>query len=135
MKSIVTATLAASVLAFALEVSAQAPAPTPAPGIKRTLLQRSDIGNNMEVILGLAEISPGAATGRHSHFGTETGMVIEGESSLEIEGAAPRLIKAGDSYLIPAGKIHDAKTVGDKPVKVLATYVVEKGKPLATLAP
>ena len=127
--------LAASVRAFALDACAQPPPPTPPPGIKRTLLQRSDIGNNMEVILGLAEISPGASTGRHSHFGTETGMVLEGESSLEVEGAAPRLLKAGDSYLIPPGKIHDAKTVGDKPVKVLATYVVEKGKPLATPAP
>ena len=135
MKSIVATVLAASVLAFAIDAAAQTPAPTPPPAIKRTILQRSDIGNNMEVILGLAEISPGGATGRHSHFGVETGMVIEGESSLEVEGATPRLIKAGDSYLIPAGKIHDAKTVGDKPLKVLATYVVEKGKPLAIAAP
>jgi quercetin dioxygenase-like cupin family protein len=135
MRSIFAAALAAGALAFALDAAAQAPGPAPAPGIKRTVLQRSDIGNNMEVILGLAEIAPGASTGRHSHFGTETGMVLEGESSLEVEGAAPRLIKAGDSYLIPAGTVHDAKTVGDRPVKVLATYVVEKGKPLATAAP
>jgi quercetin dioxygenase-like cupin family protein len=135
MRSIFAAALAAGALAFALDAAAQAPGPAPAPGIKRTVLQRSDIGNNMEVILGMAEIAPGASTGRHSHFGTETGMVLEGESSLEVEGAAPRLIKAGDSYLIPAGTVHDAKTVGDRPVKVLATYVVEKGKPLATAAP
>jgi quercetin dioxygenase-like cupin family protein len=136
MKSIVAATLAASVLAFALEALAQAPAPSPSPpaGIKRTLLQRGDIGNNMEVVLGLAEISPGGATGRHTHFGTETGMILEGSASIEIEGETPRLMKAGDSYIIPAGKVHDAKTVGDAPVKVLATYVVEKGKALATPA-
>jgi quercetin dioxygenase-like cupin family protein len=105
-----------------------------APGIKRTLLQRTDIGNNMEMILGLAEIAPGGSTGRHTHFGTESGYLIEGSASMEIEGETPKLLKAGDSYTIPANAIHDAKAVGDAPAKVLATYVVEKGKPLATPA-
>ena len=105
-----------------------------APGIKRTLLQRIDIGNNMEVILGIAEIAPGGAVGRHTHFGVETGYALAGQSSLEVEGEAPRLLNAGDSYAIPAGKVHDAKGVGAAPAKVLAVYVVEKGKPLATPA-
>jgi quercetin dioxygenase-like cupin family protein len=105
-----------------------------APGIKRTLLQRTDVGNNMEVILGLAEIAPGGATGRHTHFGVESGYVIEGSASFEIEGETPKLLKAGDSYTIPAGAVHDAKQVGDAPTRVIATYVVEKGKPLATPA-
>ena len=106
-----------------------------APGIKRTLLQRIDIGNNMEVILGIAEIAPGSSTGRHTHFGVETGYALAGQSSLEVEGEAPKLLNAGDSYSIAAGKVHDAKVVGDAPAKVLAVYVVEKGKPLATPAP
>jgi quercetin dioxygenase-like cupin family protein len=127
-----TSLVAAGFLAVSIAAYAQSVAP-PA-GIKRTLLQRTDIGQNMEVIMGLAEIAPGGAAGRHSHFGTETGYIVEGSSSLEIEGEAPRLLKAGDSYVIPFGKVHDAKTVGDAPVKVLATYVVEKGKPLATPA-
>ena len=106
-----------------------------APGIKRTLLQRIDIGNNMEVILGIAEIAPGGGTGRHTHFGVETGYTLAGTASLEIEGEAPKLLNAGDSYVIASGKVHDAKVVGDAPAKVLAVYVVEKGKPLATAAP
>lgn len=106
-----------------------------APGIKRTLLQRTDIGNNLEVILGTAEIAPGAHTGRHTHFGVETGYTLAGTATLEVEGEATRLLNAGDSYTIPAGKVHDAKVVGDAPAKVLAVYVVEKGKPLATPAP
>jgi quercetin dioxygenase-like cupin family protein len=105
-----------------------------APGIKRTLLQRTDVGNNMEMILGMAEIAPGGSTGRHTHFGVESGYMIEGTASMEIEGETPRLVKAGESYTIPAGKVHDAKAVGDAPAKVLATYVVEKGKPLPTPA-
>ena len=103
-----------------------------APGIKRTLLQRIDIGNNMELILGIAEIAPGGSTGRHTHFGVETGYTLAGQASLEVEGEAPRLMNPGDSYAIGVGKVHDAKVVGDAPAKVLAVYVVEKGKPLAT---
>jgi quercetin dioxygenase-like cupin family protein len=122
------ATLFVAVAAFAQGVA-------PPSGIKRTLLQRTDIGNNLEVVMGIAEIAPGGSAGRHSHFGTETGYVMAGSTSLEIEGEAPKLLKAGDSYVIAAGKVHDAKTVGDAPAKVLATYVVEKGKPLATPAP
>jgi acyl-CoA thioester hydrolase len=106
-----------------------------APGIKRTVLQRIDIGNNMEVIVGIAEIAPGGATGRHTHFGIETGYALAGQASLEVEGEAPKLLNAGDSYVIAAGKVHDAKVVGDGPAKVLAVYVVEKRKPLATPAP
>lgn len=105
-----------------------------APGIKRTILQRSDVGNNMEVIVGSAEIAAGGSTGRHTHFGVEVGYVLSGTSLLEIEGEAPKNLKAGDSYTIPAGKVHNA-TAKDGEAKVLATYVVEKGKPLATPAP
>jgi quercetin dioxygenase-like cupin family protein len=105
-----------------------------APGIKRTLLQRTDIGNNMELVLGLAEIAPKGSTGRHTHFGVETGYVLAGTSVLEVEGEAPRTLKAGDSYTIPAGKIHNA-SAGETDARVLATYAVEKGKPLATPAP
>ena len=102
-----------------------------APAIKRTILQRADVANNMEVILGSAEIAAGGSTGRHTHFGVETGYVVSGTSVLEIEGEAPRTLKAGDTYLIAAGKVHNA-TAKEGDAKVLATYVVEKGKPLAT---
>ena len=130
MKAIPKSALLFAIALATLCASAQA------PGIKRTLLQKSEIpGENREVILGMAEIAPGAAAGRHTHFGVETGYILEGQASLEIEGEPARQLKAGDSYTIPAGKVHDARTVGDKPVKVLATYVVEKGKPLATPAP
>lgn len=106
-----------------------------APAIKRTVLQRTDVGGNMEVVLGLAEIAKGGSTGRHTHFGAETGYVIEGTSTLEIDGEAPRTLKAGDSYLVPAGKVHNAIAIGEGTTRVLATYVIEKGKPLATPAP
>ena len=59
---------------------------------------------------------------------------MEGELNLVIDGKPPQVLKAGDSYQIPAGVIHDAKA-SDKPFKVLAIYIVDKNKPLATPAP
>jgi quercetin dioxygenase-like cupin family protein len=130
MRPITRIALATCVVALVAATSTVAQA----PGITRTLLQRTDVGGNMEMILGLAEIAPGGSTGRHTHFGVESGYMISGSASMEIEGETPKLLKAGDSYTIAANKIHDAKAVGDGPAKVLATYVVEKGKPLATPA-
>ena len=128
----------AALLAGATLAQAQTAAPAGAapPGIKRTLLQRTPSPDGKtEVILGLAEIAPGGSTGRHSHAGIETGMVLEGTANIEIDGEAPRVLKAGDSYANPTGKIHNASTIGAVPAKVLATYVVEKGPPLAIPAP
>jgi quercetin dioxygenase-like cupin family protein len=124
--------LAAALAAFA--VTADGQAPPSGPAIKRAILQRFDLAPDKEVVMALAEVPPGLAAGRHTHPGPETSYVIEGSASLEVEGEVPRIVKAGDSFAIPAGKIHDAKVVGDKPVKVLATYIIEKGKPLATPA-
>ena len=124
----------ASMLIAAIAVLAPG-ADAQAPGIKRTLMQRADLDDRREVIMGLAEIASGGATGRHTHFGTEVGYVLEGTSILEIDGEPARRLGAGDSYVIPAGKVHDARATGSSPAKVLATYVVDKGKPLATPAP
>lgn len=105
-----------------------------AEGIKRTPLQKFDVaGTPFETIIGSAEIQPGVSIGRHSHFGVEAGYVLEGEATLMLDGQPPKMIKAGDSYAIPAGVVHDAKA-GPKGAKVLATYVVEKGKAFATPA-
>jgi quercetin dioxygenase-like cupin family protein len=123
--------LAAVILAFTAVADAQT---SSGPAIKRSILQRFDLGADREVVTAIAEIPPGMAAGRHTHPGPETSYVVEGSASLEVEGEAPRLLKAGDSFAIPAGKVHDAKVVGDKPVKVLATYIIEKGKPLASPA-
>jgi len=136
MSRIFAAIVTASALGFASAAIAQQPAPAQPPsGIKRTPLQKVDVpGTNLDAITAIAEIAPNAAIGRHTHPGPETGYLIEGEMTLLIDGQPPRVLKAGESYQIPSGAIHDAKS-GDKGAKVLAVYVVEKGKPLATPAP
>jgi quercetin dioxygenase-like cupin family protein len=103
--------------------------------IKRTLLQKFDVpGANYETVIGIAEIVPNMNIGRHTHPGPEGGYMLEGEMVLMIEGQPAKTIKQGDSYQIPSGAVHDAKT-GPAGAKVIASYVVEKGKPLATPAP
>lgn len=122
-------------IAVAAVLLAAALAGAQAPGIKRAVLQRADVGSDREAVLAKAEIAVGGETGRHTHPGIEEGYVLSGSTSVEVEGEAPRVYKAGDSYTIPYGKIHNAKVVGSEPAVVLATYIVEKGKPLASPAP
>jgi quercetin dioxygenase-like cupin family protein len=106
------------------------------PAFKRTVLQQSDISvAGHEVVSAVADFEPRATPGRHTHFGEEIGYILEGTFLIEQEGKAPVTLKAGGSFLIPAGTIHNATNTGTGPGKILATYVVEKGKPLATPAP
>jgi len=104
-----------------------------APGFKRSVLQRADIEGHdpKECVLGNAELAPGASTGRHIHHGFEQGVVIEGDGELSVDGDAPRKLKAGDSYRVEARRPHEARNTGSGPMKLVATWVVEKGKPLA----
>jgi len=103
-------------------------------GIKRTILQRVDVpGAPYETVLGIAEISAGSNAGRHTHPGTEIGTVAEGEMVLLIDGQPPKTLKAGDSYQISSGTVHDVKATSG--AKVVAVYTVQKGQPLATPAP
>lgn len=124
------AALFCGLVGLAGPVLAQAP-----PAIKRTPLQSFDVpGPGYQTVMGTAEIAPGASIGKHTHFGIEAGYVLDGDFVMMVEGQPPKTYKAGDSYVIPTGIAHDAKA-GDKGAKVLATYVVEKGKPFATPSP
>jgi quercetin dioxygenase-like cupin family protein len=105
------------------------------PGFKRTPLQKHELtARGREAVQVIAEFAPSVAAGKHTHPGEELGYVLEGNLQLEIQGKPPLILKAGDSFFVPAGVVHDGKNVGSGPLKVLATYVVEKGKPVATPA-
>jgi quercetin dioxygenase-like cupin family protein len=103
------------------------------PAFKRTPLQKHDLtAHGREGVQVLAEFAPGAAAGKHTHPGEEMGYILEGTLQLEIEGKPPVTLNAGQAFFVPAGTVHDGKNVGKGPLKVLATYIVEKGKPVAT---
>jgi len=104
------------------------------PGLKRTILSQSDGPTaGYETIEAKVEIPAGSAVARHTHFGIETAYVIEGELHIELEGVGGKTVTAGDGYQVPAGVIHGGKN-GERPTTLIAVYVVEKGKPLATPA-
>ena len=103
------------------------------PGVTRTDLQRHDLSvPGREVDPGARRFRPGVTSPRHSHPGEEIVYVIEGLLEYQLEGKPPVTLKAGDVLFIPAGTIHAAKNVGSGNAAELATYIVEKGKPLVS---
>ena len=110
------------------------PAQAQQPGITRTDLQRHDLSvPGREVIQARVEFDPGVAFPKHWHPGEEIIYVLEGSLEYQIEGKPPVTLKAGDVLFIPARTVHTAKNVGSGPGAELATYVVEKGKPLVVM--
>ena len=107
-----------------------------ASGLTRTLVGRGDVSvPGREAVVARVEVAAGARAGRHTHPGDEISYVLEGEAELLIDGQPPRTVKAGESFIIPAGTVHDAHNAGSTPIKLVGVYVVEKGKPLASPAP
>jgi quercetin dioxygenase-like cupin family protein len=103
-------------------------------GTRRIDLQRHDLSApGREVIQARVEIDPGVTSPRHTHPGEEIIYVLEGSLEYQVEGKPPVTLNAGEVLFIPAGTIHAAKNVGSGNAAELATYVVEKGKPLVTI--
>jgi quercetin dioxygenase-like cupin family protein len=106
------------------------------PGVTRADLLRHDLGvPGREVVQVRVDFAPGAVAPEHSHPGEEIAYVIEGRLEYRLEGKPPVTLKAGEALFIPAGTIHSAKNVGGGNAAELATYIVEKGKPLVVLGP
>ena len=127
-----------SLVAAALPAMAQdaAPKPTAVETIKRLQLQRVDYPAALYAsMIFSVEVIPGGLIPRHTHPGVEMGYVLEGEGTLLVEGQPELVMKPGVSYKVPPGLPHSGKNTGDKPLRIAATYVVEKDKPLASPAP
>ena len=104
-------------------------------GVTRNDLQRHDLSTpGREAIQTIVSIAQGVTAPRHSHPGEEVIYVLEGVLEYQLDGQPPVTLKAGDVLFIPAGVVHSAKNVGSGNGAELATYIVEKGKPLVVLA-
>lgn len=127
--------VAAAVFAATLgggPLAAQQPAQT--QGIKRTILQTHDLpGSNLQSVQGIAQIGPDVAFPHHTHPGVEISYVLQGSLTLNVKGEPTRTLKAGQTSYVPAETPHWGRA-GPKGAKILATWVVEKGKPLASPA-
>jgi quercetin dioxygenase-like cupin family protein len=106
------------------------------PAVKRTVVKTGDVSvPGREAVIANVEIAPGGSVGRHTHPGDEISYVVAGEGEILMEGKPPLKIKPGDGFVVSGGTKHDAHNTGTQPLKLIAVYVVEKGKPLATPAP
>jgi quercetin dioxygenase-like cupin family protein len=125
--AVVAAVIVASGLVFHVARAQQA-------GTRRIDLQRHDLSvQGREVVQTIVELDPGITSSRHTHPGDEIVYVLDGAPlEYELEGKTPVTLKPGDVLFIPAGTIHAAKNVGNRKGAELATYIVEKGKPLLT---
>jgi quercetin dioxygenase-like cupin family protein len=109
--------------------------PAQQPGVTRTDVQRHDLSvSGREVVQVRVEFAKGVAFPRHSHPGEEVAYVLTGTLEYQIDGRPPVTLQAGDAVFIPAGAIHTARNVGPGAGSELATYIVQKGKPLVVIA-
>ena len=126
-----TRTMGLGLLIAAVASSAQAPRPS---GTTRTDLQRHDLGIfGREVLQARVDFAPGSSFPRHTHPGEEIIYVIAGTLEYELPAKGWVTLKTGDVLFVPAGGVHAARNKGSAPAAELATYVLEKGKPLTTL--
>ncbi|NML16920.1 cupin domain-containing protein [Azohydromonas caseinilytica] len=125
-----------SILIGAAALAAVGAVVAQASGLTRTLVSRSEISvAGREAVVVRVDVAANASAGRHTHPGDEIGYVMEGQLQLAVEGQPPRLVKAGESFTVPAGVPHDAHNDGAVTSKLVGVYVVEKGKPLVAPAP
>jgi len=127
-------TVGAGLLIFASVAFAQTIAPPTQDPVKRTPLQKTEYPDGHAIHMQLVEIAPNTPIARHTHPGVETSYVLEGELELVVDGKAPLMLKAGDSFSVPANTVHGGK-VGAKLTRLIVTYVVDKTKPIASPAP
>jgi len=100
-----------------------------APAPKRTVLLQHDTSvPGYEAVLVLVDIPVGAREGRHTHPGTAMIHVLEGTLTLDYEGKPEANYKAGDSFYVDAGKVHEGINKTNAPVKAIATFIIPKGQ-------
>jgi len=102
-------------------------------GIKRTVLRSIDFPAGYTTVTAIVELAPGTCSGRHTHPGIDSGFVIQGDFVLKLDGKPEQTLKAGDSFATSPSTPHDGCSASG--AKLVDTFVVEKGKPLASPAP
>jgi len=103
------------------------------PAVKRTVLMQQDLAiPGYSTALVQVDFPVGAREGRHTHPGSVMVHVEEGAVTLFYEGKPMTTYKAGETFFVEAGKVHEGINNGNAPAKAIASFVVEKGKPLTT---
>jgi quercetin dioxygenase-like cupin family protein len=129
--------LARCYLAAAMTLSLSAVADDSKPQPQRAILERHDQSAvpDKEIVIGKVTLPAGTAIGFHVHPGDEAGYVLKGTVIWKTQGQADRTLKAGDSFFNPRGAVHSVAATEAGEVTVISTWIVDKGKPLATPVP
>jgi len=102
--------------------------------LKRTEVQRASSSiPGREIVQVLTEIPVGVESGWHTHPGEEVGYIVAGTVEMRVRDAPTLTLHAGDGFLIPPRTPHNALDLGPGVGRMLSTYIVEIGQPLATL--
>jgi quercetin dioxygenase-like cupin family protein len=102
--------------------------------LTRTEVQRGSSSiPGREIVQVLTEIPVGVESGWHFHPGEEVGYIVAGTVEMQIRDAETLTLHAGDGFLIPPRTPHNARDLGPGTGRMLSTYIVEIGEPLATL--
>jgi len=122
---------AMTLLLTAAAIAQPVPSPVSPSPVKRTMLGKVEVpGASYDVVTALVELQPGFKAGRHNHPGTVQFEVLDGEFWLAPDGQPEKVFKTGEFGEIPSGLIHNEGAAGSTAAKLLAIYVVERGKPL-----
>jgi quercetin dioxygenase-like cupin family protein len=128
--------LLVAALALTISVPAMADTGHAMKGLTRAVVKRGDVAQaGYEAVVARVTVAPGGTSGRHTHPGDEISYVVSGEGELLIDGEASQAVPADQAFIVPAGKVHELKNNGDKPLILIGTYLVKKGEPLATPTP
>ncbi len=115
------------ILATARPIAQQQGVALPVP------FQETDISvPGHEAVTGVVDFAPGGTTGRHLHGGDMVGYLLSGSVLFEQDGVAPRVLNAGETFLIPAGAIHTHTNRGQTAARMFVTYIVDKNKAVTT---
>ncbi len=126
------ASLLAIALSLTLAIVASTNACAQAVGLATRPLLRTTLSDDdsKQTIILAVEFAPGGSTGRHLHHGDEYAMVLQGTLELISEGRETRRVSVGDAFHNPRGLIHEARNLGETPVRLNIVFVVDKGKPI-----
>ena len=125
--------VAVFVIMFVTLLALSSPQPS---GAKRNIIMKQDLSNfpGHEGVVAQVELAPGAQEPKHTHPGDIFGYVQEGTLTLDVDGQGTASVKPGEVFFVPAGKVHWGKNEGTRPIKIITTFLVEKGKPLVSPA-
>jgi quercetin dioxygenase-like cupin family protein len=102
--------------------------------LERRVVQRAPLSiAGREIVQVETKIPPGVESGWHVHPGEEVGYIIAGNVEMKVEGRPTVILHAGDGFLIPPNTPHNARDLGPETGRMLSTYILEQGQPLATI--